>query len=186
MADRGENESEIVPIGNDNLSDANVRSTKELGKDDNSSTGCTNPAQGITSTSTLYVSNLHPRIAEPHLQKLFGNACRIHFVRKPNTRNTGTSYTYAFVQYQSNAAARTAMNKFHGQKLLGKELVVRQASDKNDAVLGNKSCHGAPGKRRESDAVVDERLLKRQKNDVQSKIEAVKKAIADSKRKGGV
>ena len=33
--------------------------------------------------NTLYVSNLHPRIAEVHLQKLFGYYCaivRIHFL----------------------------------------------------------------------------------------------------------
>ncbi len=126
-------------------------------------------------TKTLYVSNLHPRIAEAHLQKLFGKfgtVERIHFVRKPNLRNVRKPFTFAFVKYASNISAKTAIENIHDRLLLGEKLVVRFANSEqyaNDA-FGSK--------RAGSSEASDTRSTKKQKFDVQKKIEAVKKALA--------
>lgn len=138
---------------------------------------------------TIYVSNLHPRIAEAHLQKLFGaygEVVRIHLVRKPNT-----GHMFAFVQYQTIRSAKDAIGKVHGKILLGKDLIVRYAHDRNsDGSVGSSAAGSSTSiKRRTLDGEInrdgDERLLKKQKYDVQSKIESVKRALEESKRKGG-
>ena len=132
--------------------------------------------------NTLYVSNIHPRIAEPHLQKLFG-ACgqvvRIHFVRKQNSRKTGVSFVYAFVEYQSEASARIAIEKIHGKKLLGKLLFVRFANRSDPSVIISRiSAHDSNSEARGSSVLEEERLLKRQQGEVQRRIETLKKALA--------
>ena len=138
--------------------------------------------------NTLYVSNLHPRIAEVHLQKLFGKygaIVRIHFMRKPNLRNPRRHYTYAFVKYRSNESAQIAVEKVHDRTLLGQKMVVRYAnSGRSDSDFGSAARRGThTAKRQGSDVTPDERILKKQKNDVQKKIEAVKRALARKKEK---
>jgi RNA recognition motif-containing protein len=133
--------------------------------------------ENATRSNNLYVSNLHPRIVEPHLQKLFGShgkISRLQVIRKPNLRNPLLTYSFAFIEFESFVSAQSAIEKIHGQKLLGKLLIVRYANEKND------SSFGAGTKRLSANAVVvgDDRMLKRQKSEVEKKIEAVKKALS--------
>ncbi len=136
---------------------------------------------------TLYVSNLHPRIAEAHLHKLFGKygiIIRIHFARKPKFKKTGGHYTYAFVQYQTSNAARDALHQLNGQILLGERIIVRYANSERkgldysgaSAVFRSSISAKRPGS--DLDA---EKKVKKLKSDVQKKIEAVKKALAGKK-----
>jgi len=131
-------------------------------------------------SNTLYVSNLHPRIVEPHLQKLFGShgkIARLQVIRKPNLRNPTLTYSFAFIEYESFVSAQSAIEKIHGQQLLGKQLIVKYANEKNDLTFG------AGTKRQSGNAVDNERMLKRQKSEVEKKIEAVKKALLSGKSK---
>ena len=136
----------------------------------------------VPSSSTLYVSNLHPRIVEAHLQKLFGShgkVTRLQFIRKSNLRNPSMPYSFAFIEYESPASAKAAIGRIHGQTLLGKQLVVRYANDKSDSSFQAKM--NSTGTRM-GNASEDERLLKRQKSEVDKKIEAVKKALSGAKK----
>jgi RNA recognition motif-containing protein len=150
-----------------------------------------------TGTSrTIYVSNLHPRISEARLQKLFGaygEICRVHFVQKH-------SYTFAFVEYQSAQSAKNAIAKLDRQILLRKELVVRYAHDKSDGGTGGRmgvgigiggsevssSAPTSTRKRSSGSEQEDIRMLKKQKSKVDRKIEAVKRALEESRRKANV
>ena len=169
--------------------------------------------------STIYVSNLHPRIAEAHLQKLFGaygSIVRIHMVRIQNSNqgrgrgngrgdgrnnsssnsnssgrhgNTGRSrrpFTYAFIQFQSSVSAQMAIEKVHNKPLLNLNLIVRYSNNNNyDSSATCSTFMDGDGKRHacgDTDPDARGRLLKRQKQDVSKKIEAVKRALALKKK----
>lgn len=164
------------------------------------------PVLPACDTATLFVGGLHPRIRDLHLQKLFspyGTISRIHVVS--NTMGVGapaSSYVggrpgahrgleppskgYAFVEYASVSSARMAMSRINGRILLGKNLTVRPARQRkpkvgngggfsNDGGGGISASIGGGG---ESGTVE----LRREYGAVQSKIEAVKRAIEEKKR----
>ena len=102
-------------------------------------------------TTTLYVGNLHPRISQPHIEKLFqpyGEIVRINQIKPMkmkesfNTTRTGVTtssssntfvpYGYTFVQFNSIESARLAMQKIDQVTLLGKQLIVRPAHSQNN------------------------------------------------------
>jgi len=168
------------------------------------------------STSTLYVSNLHPRISEPHLEKLFvrfGDINRVHLIRKmissgggsgSTGRSTSThpskvgtsrsrqqqqqsSYSFAFVEFKTVQAASTAMTKLNGVSLLGKDLVVRPAHGKseNNNFDGYEKGTGEGGSKDGAGAggTTSATSMRKQRNDVESKIDAVKRALQEKMKK---
>ena len=156
-------------------------------------------------TPSLFVGGLHPRISDLHLQKLFcpyGTIVRIHIAThnpsiqdKPNSSNYSKSQMpakyiaglqqskgYAFVEYNSIESARLAISRLDGRALMGKTLAVRPSRrKKNDVSSGGfgstKDATGDKG----SAVTVEE--ARREYGAVQSKIEAVKRAI-EQKKKG--
>lgn len=150
-------------------------------------------------TSSLFVGGLHPRISDLHLQKLFspyGEIVRINIVtHNPSSTHSTNSHSksagatkykaglqqskgYAFVEYKSIESARMAMSRVDGRQLLGRSLAVRPSRRKHSDVGGLGSA--ATGK---ADTKVSAEEAKREFNSVQSKIEAVKRAI-EQKKKG--
>mmetsp|Transcript_18547 Transcript_18547/g.26102 ORF Transcript_18547/g.26102 Transcript_18547/m.26102 type:complete len:212 (+) Transcript_18547:40-675(+) len=141
-------------------------------------------------TASLFVGNLHPRISEPHIQKLFqryGNISRIHFVRHRNTDGTRMHAAphkgYAFVEFTQVDSARLAMSKIDGQILLERKLHVRPSRGNSDNIEGKAGISGKEGFETSTLNVDDERLIRRKKVEVDTKISAVKKAIEEAKRK---
>jgi RNA recognition motif-containing protein len=152
-------------------------------------------------TTTLFVGGLHPRIGDLHLQKLFspyGEVVRINIVTHNPSMNprpasthsksaTPTKYIaglhqskgFAFVEYKNIESARLAMSRLDRRQLMGRSLAVRPALKKlGDISVGIGS--GATSTGAESKVTADE--AKRQYGAVQSKIEAVKRAIERKKR----
>ena len=130
--------------------------------------------------SVIYVSNLHPRVAEAHLQKLFefyGSISSIRLIRKQDLRGSKNPFSYAFIDYKHQLSAQRAIEKVHGKKLLGKVMVVRYANENSEHHLRSRS-----GTSSDSDKIVNtqeaQRQLSKASNDIQKKIEAVKKALS--------
>lgn len=127
---------------------------------------------------TIYVGNLHPRVAEPHLQKLFtafGKITRIQLLSKPNLHHKNIPYHYAFVKYDSVVSAESAINKIHKRTLLGKELIVKFANKRNESDSFSGKKHGI------GEVKEDSSLVKRQKCDLQMKIEQIKRTLGEKK-----
>lgn len=184
-----------------------------------SSSSTSTKAVPTCTTSTLYVSNLHQRISEPHLEKLFqrfGDVNRVHIIRKAiplpihgsgggkngngngnqgrnnsHTRKGMTrqkhgpkqqynGYSFAFVELKSIQSACTAMEQLNGVSLLGKDLVVRPANGRSEHNDGGTE-DGGNGDA--AAALKDGREMKKQKHDVESRIDAVKRALLEKKRR---
>ena len=148
------------------------------------------PADSIVcDTPSLFVGNLHPRLSDLHLEKLFrpyGELLRIHIVTGSPPAETSRSRSgatpkqppkhfaqsqkprgYAFVEYKSVASAKLAISRLNGRQLLGKPLAVRPSHRKPNETAGAKN----PNSTRKECAALE------------SRIEAVKKAI-EQKKKG--
>lgn len=127
----------------------------------------------IMAKDTIYVSNIHPRIAEVHLQKLFakfGDIERVHIYRKQAPK-----HSYAFIKFVSPESAKVAIEKTNGQKILERSLCVRYAYDrKGETCAQRNSTSSDIGK-------------KKRAMDVQKKIDSIRKTIAlkDCKTKTG-
>lgn len=186
-------------VSSDDLSpDVPLPATKKQKTTDSikSSKSATHASAPICSTPTLYVSNLHSRVAEPHLEKLFqrfGEINKVNMIRRTSTVNVGVRkggesssssksfrqkhhqpniYSYAFVEFKSVEAANQAMNALNGVKLLGKDMVVKPA-------------HAKTGEEHSDGANVSEENaeVKKKKSDVESKIDALKRALREKQRK---
>ena len=143
----------------------------------------------LCETNCLFVGGLHPRIADVHLQKLFkpyGKIDRINVVTHPNNTDKSTktsakygggslqqSKGYAFVEYGSVESARLAISRLNGRQLMGRSLAVRP-SRKKMAEIARASKDAGQGE------TVEE--ARREYSAVQSKIEAVKRAIEEKKK----
>lgn len=131
-------------------------------------------------TSTLFVGGLHTRVADVHLQKLFqpyGTVARIFQVKHKEGSLAGQPKGYAFVEYSTVDSAKLAIERIDGKVLLGRTLHVRPAHTKTETAGDNSS---APGESKPSDA----RSIRKEKSEVESKIEAVKRAIEEKRKKG--
>ena len=136
-------------------------------------------------TPSLFVGNLHPRISDLHLEKLFkpyGELLRIHIVtgspptetskpraaQKQPPKHFSLSQKprgYAFVEYKTVESAKWAISRLNGRQLLGKSLAVRPSHRKQ-----NESGAKNPTSDRKEYAALE------------SRIEAVKKAIEQKKK----
>lgn len=164
------------------------------------STSSTSNSAASCDTNSLFVGGLHPRIGDLHLQKLFspyGEIVRIHIVtNNPGDYQSHTIHSkattmptkykvgqqqskgYAFVEYTRVESAQLAISRLDGRQLMGRSLAVRP-SRKNtinqDRVSGtNISKVGT---------VMTAEEARREYRSIQSKIEAVKRAI-EQKRNG--
>lgn len=155
-------------------------------------------------TPTVYVSNLHNRIAEPHLQKLFqrfGEINRVNLIRRmgsgtsvepmsesgPSRPQKGSikpaqqqdqhhgGFSYAFVEFKSVQSACTAIEKLKGVALLGRDLVVRPAHEKSDGSGGISGSETHGGDIRGSKLSMQS--VRKQKSEVENKIDALRKAL---------
>lgn len=148
-------------------------------------------------TSSLFVGGLHPRISDLHLQKLFapyGEIVRINVVTNHLESPSGNIYSkvtappkfkaglqqskgYAFVEYTNVESARHAILRLDGRQLMGRSLVVRPSRRKT-CNLDRVSSGTTSGK---AGTKLSAEEARREYRAVQSKIEAVKRAIEKNK-----
>jgi len=154
-------------------------------------------------TSILFVGGLHPRIGDLHLRKLFspyGEIVRIHIVTHnpsdpkhnaivrskapiPAKYTTGLQQSkgYAFVEFNSIESARLAMSRLDGLQLLGRSLAVRPSRKRASELARGGSRGGEIGESGAGKVSVED--ARREYTAVQTKIEAIKRAI-EQKKKG--
>ena len=128
-------------------------------------------------TNCLFVGGLHSRIQEVHLSKLFspyGEVVSIKIVTNnpygSGKLTTTESKGYAFVEYTTVEEARLAISRLDNRQLLGRTLTIRPSRRKMNELSrsGTKELSSAEAKRAASS--------------VESKIEAVKRAIEEKKK----
>ena len=90
---------------------------------------------------------------------------------------------YAFVEFKNVNAAKLGIEKIDGQSLLGKTLFVRPAHSKSNDVRSNSKYEKAESSSFVSKNSDEYRKVRKEKNDIQNKIEAVKRAIEEKKQK---
>ena len=78
----------------------------------------------------LFVGNLPFTTGENELQDLFEQAGAIESVRVMRDQATGRARGFAFVEMQNEEDAQAAIQKFNGQDLGGRALVVNEARPK--------------------------------------------------------
>ncbi len=165
-------------------------------------------AVASTRTPTVYVSNLHQRVCEAHLQKLFqrfGEISRVHIIRKVLSSSGGnkgstinntkagrgmtrhkqqhqSGYSYAFVEFKSIQSACTAIEKLNGVTLLGKDLVVRPANGRGQSNGENDNGTADNNEGSPEMKPLSMQNMKKQKHDVESRIDAVKRALLEKKK----
>lgn len=129
-----------------------------------------------TVTTTIYVGNIDKRINENHLQKLFNRFGTILRICKPNNNMSNSNYCYAFVEYETSTSSKAAISNINGKLLLGKHLVVKFATTKNNW----KHPRGRSSVSTSRDAIIasgDKKSIEKEKKELDKKITSVKKAI---------
>ena len=150
-------------------------------------------------TTSLFVGGLHPRIGDLHLQKLFspyGEIVRINIVtNNPSDSQSHNIHSktvvpakykvglhqskgYAFVEYTSVESAQLAISRLDGRQLMGKTLAVRPSRRKTN----NQDRVGPGVNAGKTGTAVSAEEARREYKAVQSKIEAVKRAIEQNKK----
>ena len=127
-------------------------------------------------TATLFVGNLHPRIGDAHLTKLFSPYGTLNRVSLVKNGASGQPKGYAFIEFNSVESARMAIRRVDGRVLLQKALAVRPAHEKTGSAANNDV-----GDKSSGTGVKDKRQARKEKSEVLSKIEAVKRAIEEKK-----
>ena len=80
--------------------------------------------------SKLFVGNLDLGTTREEVQALFAEAGAIRDVFLPIDRATNRPRGFAFVEYESEAEATAAIERFHGHELGGRELRVNVAVER--------------------------------------------------------
>lgn len=75
----------------------------------------------------LYVGNLSFSATEQELEDHFGTVGKVTSVKIISDRDTGRSKGFAFVEYETDEEAQTAIERFNGQELAGRPLTVNEA-----------------------------------------------------------
>ena len=127
-------------------------------------------------TATLFVGNLHPRIGDAHLTKLFSPYGTLNRIALVKNGASGQPKGYAFIEFNSVESARMAIRRVDGRVLLQKALAVRPAHEKTGSAANNDD-----GDKSSGTGVKDKRQVRKEKSEVLSKIEAVKRAIEEKK-----
>ena len=188
-------------IKSENLSDFSAAKKPKTDEVDESKSS--NDVVVSCTTPTLYVSNLHNRVAEPHLEKLFqrfGEINRVNMIRKisagghhPSRHDSSSNrphpshrqqrrgtFSYAFVEFKSIHSANEAMNALNGVKLLGKDLIVKPANSKSTSGHSSDGLFSTEGLEMTDLSSAE---VKKKKNDVESKIDALKRALREKQGK---
>jgi cold-inducible RNA-binding protein len=78
----------------------------------------------------LFVGNFPYETGEAELEALFSQAGAVDTVRVMRDMTTGRARGFAFVEMQSDDDAQTAIQRFNGQDMGGRALIVNEARPK--------------------------------------------------------
>lgn len=90
----------------------------------------------------LYVGNLPYSVTEEQLREMFSQVGEIADAAVVSDRYTGQSKGFAFVEMESDEAAQAAIDKFDGQDMGGRQLVVNEARPREDRSGGGGRSYG--------------------------------------------
>ena len=80
----------------------------------------------------MYVSNLGFHIVEEDLRKLFEQFGQVSTAKVITDRETGRSRGFGFVEMDSDAEAKTAIDNLNNKEIEGRQISVTQAREKTD------------------------------------------------------
>ncbi|TXJ27773.1 MAG: RNA-binding protein [Chitinophagaceae bacterium] len=80
----------------------------------------------------LYVSNLGFHIVEEDLRKLFEQFGQVSSAKVITDRETGRSRGFGFVEMDSDAEAKTAIDNLNNKEIEGRQISVTQAREKTE------------------------------------------------------
>ncbi|MBN8878329.1 MAG: RNA-binding protein [Sphingobacteriales bacterium] len=80
----------------------------------------------------MYVSNLGFHIVEEDLRKLFEQFGQVSSAKVITDRETGRSRGFGFVEMDSDAEAKTAIDNLNNKEIEGRQISVTQAREKTD------------------------------------------------------
>jgi RNA recognition motif-containing protein len=86
--------------------------------------------QGGNMNKKIYVANLPYQATEPELKALFSKAGDVMSVKIVQDRQTGQPRGIAFVEMSTQWEGRRAASMFNRQDFLGKNLLVKEATEK--------------------------------------------------------
>lgn len=78
----------------------------------------------------VFVGNLDYKTTRDEVQALFGQVGTVRDVFMPDDRETGRPRGFAFVEYENDADADAAIERFNGYQLGGRSLKVNAAEDR--------------------------------------------------------
>lgn len=113
--------------------------------------------------TTLYIGNLHPRIQQPHVEKLLGKYGKIERLDFLSQKGI------CFCQFSNDKEAKSAMTSLNKQVLLGRTLKVQLAKQQSRS-------DGSPSYFRSSRAAVTHKTC------LDSKIQALKRKLNEKKK----
>ena len=93
----------------------------------------------------LYVGNLPYSVTEDQLREMFSQVGEISDAAVVTDRYTGQSKGFAFVEMVSDEAAQAAIDKFDGQDMDGRAMVVNEARPREDRSGGGGRSYGGGG-----------------------------------------
>jgi cold-inducible RNA-binding protein len=99
----------------------------------------------------LFVGNFPYETGEAELEALFSQAGAIDTVRVMRDMTTGRARGFAFVEMQSDDDAQAAIQRFNGQDLGGRALIVNEARPKPAFAGGGGGGDSRGGPRRRSE-----------------------------------
>ncbi|MDI7261852.1 MAG: RNA-binding protein [Thermodesulfobacteriota bacterium] len=84
----------------------------------------------IKANKKIYVANLPLQTSEPELKALFSNAGDVMSVNIVKDRQTGQPKGFAFVEMSTQWEARRAVSMLNRTEFMGKNLLVKEATEK--------------------------------------------------------
>ncbi len=93
-------------------------------------------------STKLYVGNLAFGVTSDDLHEHFAQAGAVESAKVVEDRETGRSRGFGFVEMTSSEEAMAAIEKFNGQDLDGRNLVVNEARPREEGGGGNRGGGG--------------------------------------------
>ncbi len=93
----------------------------------------------------IYVGNLSYSMTEEALSELFGQAGTVVSAKIITESQTGRSKGFGFVEMSSDEEANSAIEKFNGQEVEGRQLKVSEARPKQNRSRGGFGGGGGKG-----------------------------------------
>lgn len=118
-------------------------------------------SSGNALPTSLFVGNLDPRVYRELLEEIFSLGGKVTQCHVVFDKGTGLSSGFGFVDYEDNATAQAAMDKFRGRSIYGKTLTIdwARASAKDGSGKGDETAAYCLFVGNLSPDVTDEQLL---------------------------